>query len=385
MVERTGAARPAPPRGAGHFPKNTNPPRVRPGTIERERLVRRLCTADANEVVIAAPPGYGKTTLAAIWAEQDQRPFGWITIDERDSDPVVFLYDIARALDTVSPGEESLIAELGVVQSPWSAMLPRVLGRVAESPERFVFVMDDVHRMTGSSATEVLPALVENVPPGSAVAIVTRGRIPHPASRGLLAERVFRLGVQDLAMDAREAATLLLAAGVETEQATVNLIHEKTEGWPAGLYMAALALRDADILEHAVRHFSGGDRFVTDYVAEEILHGMAAEDVDFLLATSVLTRLSGALCDEVLGVFGSGATLQRMASENHFVIPLTTTASGIATTTSSQRCCLPKCARVNRLLWTTSLGARAFGSSSTASRRPRSSTRSRPVTIAPLT
>ena len=186
MVERTGAARPAPPRGAGPFRRNATAPRVRPGTIGRDRLVRRLCAADANEVIIAAPAGYGKTTLAAIWADRDPRPFGWITVDEGDSDPVVFLHDIALALDSINPSEDSLIDELTVAQSPWPAMLPRVLDRVAAAPERFVLVLDDAHRMTGSSATEVLPALVENVPQGSAVAIVTRGRIPHPVSRELL-------------------------------------------------------------------------------------------------------------------------------------------------------------------------------------------------------
>ena len=108
-------------------------------------------------------------------------------------------------------------------------------------------VLDDAHRMAGSSATEVLPALVENVPPGSVVAAVTCGRIPHPVSRELLAQRVFRVGVEDLAMDQDEAARLLAAAGLDVDRREADLIHEKTEGWPAGLYMAALELRDSEV------------------------------------------------------------------------------------------------------------------------------------------
>ena len=137
MVERTGSARPASPRGAGPLLRNTTAPRVRPGTVGRDLLVRRLCAADASEVIIAAPAGYGKTTLAAIWGDRDPRPFGWIAVDEVDSDPVVFLHHVALALDSINPSEDSLNDELTVAQSPWPAMLPTVLDRVASAPEEF--------------------------------------------------------------------------------------------------------------------------------------------------------------------------------------------------------------------------------------------------------
>ena len=304
------------------FAPKVGPPKIRPGTVGRTRLVDRLLATEATEIAISAPAGYGKSTLAAIWAERDERAFGWVTVDEADNDPVVFLTYLVLALDSIGPVDDRLVDDLTTTPAPWRQVLTHLLDTLAAMPTPFVLVIDDAHRLAGPSATDVLPAVASRIPATSALVTIGRGRAPYPSSRGLVAGRVLGLGVEDLAMDASEAAALLLAAGIEPDRWESDALHEKIEGWPAGLYMAALALRNADVPEQAVRHFTGGDHLVTEYFAEEILRAMSADDLDFLLSTAILTRLSGTLCDDVLGIVGSGATLERLANDNQFVIPL---------------------------------------------------------------
>jgi len=322
MAVTAGAGHTATPgRVAWFLPKLTRPT-IRAGTVDRHRLVDRLCSAEATQVVIAAPGGYGKSTLAALWADRDDRSFCWITLDDADNDPVVFLTYVVLALDSISPLDSALVEQLTTTSTPWPHMLPRVLDAVTSIADPFVLVVDDAHRLRSSSATEVLAALAGRIPPGSTLACLTRGTMPYPTSRGLLSGHVLRLGVSDLAMDATEATALLVAAGIEPDPLESDALLDQTEGWPAGLYMSALALGNADGSEPAVRRFTGGDPLVTDYFTEEILHEASADDVDFLLSTAILGRLSGALCDHALGALGSGTTLARLARENHFVIPL---------------------------------------------------------------
>jgi LuxR family maltose regulon positive regulatory protein len=182
MAVSTGAGHAAARGRVAWFAPKMTPPTVRTGTVDRKRLVDRLRAADATQVVIAAPAGYGKSTLAALWSDRDDRAFGWITVDEADNDPVVFLTYLVLALDSISPLERALVDEVTTTSTPWSQTLPRVLDAVAAVPEPFVLVVDDVHRLTGPSATQVLPALAGRIPAGSALASITRGATYPSAS-----------------------------------------------------------------------------------------------------------------------------------------------------------------------------------------------------------
>ena len=322
MAGATAEAKPSRPMRVLPFTPKITPPSVRPGTVCRESLVHRLCASDATEIVISAPAGYGKSTLVTLWGAADERSFGWMSADAGDNDPVVLLTYLALALDSIHRGGARLADELSAASLPWSQMLPVVTDAVATMPVPFVLVVDDAHHLEGPSGTEVLPSIARRVPPGSALVISTRSRAPYPAIRGRITGRTLQLDAQDLAMDTDESGALLRAAGAEMTTQGVGALHEKTEGWPAGLYISALALRGADDADQAVREFTGADRVLTDYVAEEILATLGEDDVDFLLSTSALTRLSGDLCDEVLGVTGSGARLARLTRDNWFVIPM---------------------------------------------------------------
>ena len=184
-------------------------------------------------------------------------------------------------------------------------------------------------------------------------------------------------------MNPSEAAALLVAAGLEADRWESDALHEKVEGWPAGLYMAALAVRDADVPSEAVRRFTGGDQLVTEYVTEEILQSLSADDVDFLLSTAVLKRLSGELCDDVLGIAGSGATLERLASENQFVIPLDHDGEWYRYHHLFGEMLLTEMHARSPRSSTTSPSGRACGSRHAVSSSPRSSMLSRPTTSGP--
>lgn len=304
------------------FAGKTTPPALRPGTVDRRGLVDRLRAASATEVLVVAPAGYGKSTLAALWAAADPRPFGWVVIDEADRDPRVFLTCLAVALADAGAIDDLALAGLLTEPEPWPELLPRLVEAVATSPEPFVLVLDDVHRLDGPSATVVLATVASRVAPGSAIVLLTRDRLPFPTRRGEVAGTTLRLDTGDLAMERAEASALLAAAGVDMDGDALRALHEETEGWPAGLYLAALALRGSDDPAGAIEHFAGGDRLVTEYLTEEVLAAMPPDDVEFLLETSVLGRLSGPLCDAALGRHGSGATLERLERDNRFVIRL---------------------------------------------------------------
>ena len=304
------------------FAPKVTAPRIHSATLPRDALVERLCADEATELFIGAPAGYGKSTLLALWAERDERPFAWMTADEGDNDPVVLLTYLALALDSLTPPGFGLVEQVTATEYPWPEMLASIADAVAAMSTPFVLVVDDVHELEGTSRTKVLSAIARRVPPGSTIALGTRGRRPYPMSRGLLAGQSTEIGVGELSMDGGEAAALLRASGVEATREVADALHDKTEGWPAGLYIAALALRNADDPERAVQEFTGGDRSITDYVTEEILTAIPLDVVEFLLSTAVLSRLSGELCDHALGANGSGAVLDELARDNRFVIPL---------------------------------------------------------------
>jgi len=297
-------------------------PRLRTQVVRRDPLVERLRRSDVTQIVVVAPAGYGKSTLAALWAEADPRPFGWVAVDRFDNDPVVFLTYLGLALHSIAPLDGELLEALTASQCTWQETLGVIVEAIARMPRPFVLVIDDAHRLEGPSATEVVPSVAGCVLPGSALALVSRSPVPTIGTRELVEGHALRLSAEDLSMDDGEAAQLLASAGLDIDPAAAGMLLAKTEGWPGGLYLAALALRADPDPDAAAALFSGGDRLVTDFVAEEILVGIDAEEVDFLLATAVLPRLSGDLCDDVLDTSGSGAMLKRLAHDFEFVITL---------------------------------------------------------------
>jgi LuxR family transcriptional regulator, maltose regulon positive regulatory protein len=264
------------------------------GLVARARLVRRL--AEVHDIALAllvAPAGYGKTTTLLEWAQHDERPFAWVALHRADDDAEHLRASIARATDPLT-------------------------GRGRE----FVLVLDDVHVLRSREAIDVLTALIEDPPAGAQLALASRCEPPLPVGRLRAHREVLELTPRDFVMTRGEAAALLELAGAELTAADVDALVRRTEGWPAGLYLAAVSVRDQPDTTAAIARFGGDDRVVSDYVADSLLSELTAEEVTFLQRTSVLDRLSGPLCDAVLLETGSAERLRDLARANALVVPL---------------------------------------------------------------
>ena len=297
-------------------------PSFRPGLVARERLVERLSAAhDTPLALLVAPAGYGKTTTLSEWAEEDGRPFAWVTLQPEDDDPGRLLTAITLALDAIEPvGREGVTALARHGAGPSDLLLQRVARSVARRRRPFVLVLDDAHRLTTPGALLALEVLIDHLPRGSQLALASRSEPGLPVGRLRAHRRIVEIRARDLVMSRAEASVLLDGLGLRPED--VDLLVRRTEGWPAGLYLAALSLRDQTDRGRALAHFAGDDRLVADYLRDELLAEQPGDRVSFLTRTSVLGDLSGPLCDAVLGGPGSGGTLRELARSNLLLVPL---------------------------------------------------------------
>jgi LuxR family transcriptional regulator, maltose regulon positive regulatory protein len=300
------------------------PAPTRPGLVPRVRLVDWLeASAGSPVVAMSAPAGYGKTVLAAEWAKRDPRPFVWLSIDRHDNDPAVLLTYLAVGLDRVEPIDPtvfSVLASRGA--SIGRRVLPRLGAALASKALPVVVVLDDVHLLHDTEALDALAVLVDHLPPGSQLAVTSRGEPSLPVARWRAEGRLAELGPQELQMSPAEAGSLLAAAGVELADAEVEELTRRAEGWPVALYLAVLAHKAGGQRGTAGFAFTGDDRFLADYLHAELLAQLPAERVAFLTRTAVLDRLSGPLCDAVLATSGSAAVLQSLERSNLLVVPL---------------------------------------------------------------
>ena len=274
-------------------------------------------------MTVVAPAGYGKTTLLARWAEADPRPFAWVALDGRDDDAVLFLRYIAAALHGVEPLPVEVFGALsGPGGSSWALRVPRVGSALAALERPLVLALDDLHAVANPSCLDVLAELLRYVPTGSQIAIASREEPPLPLARWRAQGSVHEIGVSDLRLDDQEAGSLLEGAGVGLDAAELAELNERTEGWPAGLYLTALSLQAGAPSSVGPASLNGGDRFVSDYFRLELLSRLPAAEAQFLKYTSVLDRMSGGLCDAVLESTRSAHTLETLERTNCFVVPL---------------------------------------------------------------
>jgi LuxR family maltose regulon positive regulatory protein len=287
-------------------------------------LVERLAQDDLGRVVsVVAPAGYGKTTLLSQWAESDRRSFAWVSLDERDNDPKVLLTYIAEALDHVEPvGQRVFDALASPGSSVPGSVVPRLGTAFALMTSPVVLVLDDVHLLYNSECRAALSVLADLVPPGSRLALVGRDAPPLRIAKLRAEGRIAEVGPADLALTQWEAAALLRAAEVTLGDDDVAALHERTEGWPVGLYLAALYVREGGAVDTATDSFGGGDRLVSEYLESEFLDRISERHRKFLTRSAMLTRMSGALCEAVLELPGSAATLADLARSNLLLVPL---------------------------------------------------------------
>src|SRR5690242_4670950 len=299
-------------------------PQVRPGMVRRSSLLERLARGDAGPIVsVVAPPGYGKTTLLSQWAERDGQAFAWVSVEEGDNDPKVLLRYIAEALDVVEPIDQRVFDALtSPASSIPGSVVPRLGSAFSSMTAPVVLVLDDVHVLHNSECRAALSVLADHVPGGSRLALAGRAGPPLRVARLRAEGKMIEIGPRDLSLTPSEASSLLRSAGVTLSEDDMAELHERTEGWPAGLYLAGLCLREGGPVAGAAVSFGGGDRLVSDYMEAEFLSRVSRQERVFLTRTAILERMCGPLCEAVSGMAGSAAILEDLARSNLLLVPL---------------------------------------------------------------
>jgi LuxR family maltose regulon positive regulatory protein len=289
--------------------------------VQREELLRRLTVTRAPLVVISAPGGYGKTVTLTQWVEGDPRPFTWLQADEADNDPLLFLHYLTSALSKVAALDPLVVNWLQLAPPPVETrILPALAAAVQAAPE-FVFVIDDAQLLQNELCWKMIGLLLEQLPPGAQLCLSGRTLPPLPLSRMRAAGRLLELGPRDLSLSRQETEELLHLHGMSVDDDGVARLHEVTEGWAAGLYLAALAGAEAtDTRKLAAIH--GMQHEIADYLAKEVLEQQSPEVAEFLLQTSILERLSPALCRAMTGDERSAEFLRDVARNSLFVSAL---------------------------------------------------------------
>ncbi len=314
-------------------------PPTRAELVQRSNLIKRLNLGlDRKLTLISAPAGFGKTTLITEWLDslngdakeetQTENRIAWLSLDEDDNDPVRFLTYFITALTQLKEFDTDLgQVALSMLQSPQSpppnTVLISLINEIAAIPEKIIFVLDDYHRIETEQIHQALVFLLENLPPQLHLVIATR---QDPSlSLGLLRARnqLTELRASDLRFTTSEAADFLnQVMGLNLSPEDIADLETRTEGWIAGLQLAAISLQGYQDRKAFIKSFTGGHRLVLDFLIEEVLGQQTEKIQDFLLRTSILNRLNGSLCDALTSQDNGQETLEMLDRANLFIVPL---------------------------------------------------------------
>ncbi len=303
-------------------------PRARAGRVVRSRLIERLDAGSAARLtLLSAPPGFGKTTLLAEWARAATDPskrVAWVSLDAEDNDAGSFWAYVVASLEALVPGLREAGRELAVAgQSPGPEAITTLLNELATVTQDVWLVLDDYHLVENREVADGVRFLLEHLPPQVHVLISTRVDPDLPLSRWRGRGELVELRAADLRFTRDETSDYLRGAtGLELAPTDVEVLGERTEGWIAALQLAALSLRGRTDATGFIERFAGDDRYIVDYLMDEVLAHQPEDLREFLLRTAVLDRLSGPLCDAVTGLEGGSNTLARLERANLFVVPL---------------------------------------------------------------
>ena len=300
-------------------------PAPRAGVVARPRLTARL-SREGRLVLVSAPAGFGKTTLLGRWltGTTADHSLAWVSLDEGDRDVASFWTYVVTALDRACPGVGAgALPLLQAGQTPTETVLTAVLNELSVLPGAVTLVLDDYHLADGPGIRPGMSFLLDHLPPQVRLVISTRSDPGLPLARLRAQGELIEIRAADLRFTPAEAATYLNdMTGVNLTAQDVATLEERTEGWVAALQLAALSLQGRDDASGFIAGFAGNDRFVVDYLVEEVLDRQPEQVRRFLLETSILDRLTGPLCDAVTGDTGGRATLERLDRANLFLVPL---------------------------------------------------------------
>jgi LuxR family maltose regulon positive regulatory protein len=301
-------------------------PPLRAEWLARPRLIRQLDGGlGARLTLLSAPAGFGKTTLLGEWLRRLDRPFAWVSLDKDDNAWPRFLAACLTSLQSLDPAFGTGL--LGALEAPPLPSFDRVLGilpgELAGLRRSFVLVLDDFHVLVDPLVHDLLTYLIDNQPPGMHLVLAGRADPPWPLARLRAAGALNEVRAADLRFTHEETGALLNdTIGLDLSSEDLSTLEVRTEGWVAGLHLAALSLRRAADRHAFIQAFAGSDRFVLDYLMEEVLAQQPPEVRTFLLQTSLFDRFNAALCDHVTGRTDSQERLRHLESANLFVIPL---------------------------------------------------------------
>jgi LuxR family maltose regulon positive regulatory protein len=303
-------------------------PSARRELVSRTALLGELAAERGHKLtLLSAPPGSGKTTLLAAWRrlEQPGRAFAWLSLDGGDNDPARFWTYAVEALRTVEPGVGA--ATLGLLRAPGAQLLEGIVtglvNDLATRSGQLALVLDDYHLITNPEIHESLAFLLEHQPPGLHLVVATRSDPPLPLPRLRARGELLELRAAELRFAHGETELFLNGLlGLGLDAVDIASLHDRTEGWAAGLYLAALSLQGRADAHEFIEAFAGDDRHVVDYLVSEVLDRETDGLRSFLVRTSPLERLSGPLCDAVLQEDGSRERLEQLERSNLFLVPL---------------------------------------------------------------
>jgi LuxR family transcriptional regulator, maltose regulon positive regulatory protein len=301
-------------------------PLVRPATLNRDLILKRLDQGQSCKLtLISAPAGFGKTTLLGGWATCCTAPLGWVSLDETDNDPIRFFSYIFAALQKIDPDlTAGLAASLQSPQPPpLDELVAALIVQVAAHPGEHVLVVDDFHLICSHPIHSAITALLEGLPSNLHLYISTRADPPLPLARLRSQDQLVELYSPDLRLSLEETGLFMeraLEQSLDIED--IKSLSGRTEGWVMGLQMAALALHSCQDMPGFIKDFTASNRFILDYLLETVLQRQPPQIQSFLLQTSGLERLSGALCDAVTGQPGSLQILSKLERDALFTCAL---------------------------------------------------------------
>ena len=303
-------------------------PVTSPGLVTRIGLLERLqdCV-NYRLILVSAPAGFGKTTLLSEWIHQTQpaNSAAWISLDEGDNDPRRFWDYFISSINISFPamGETALTLLRSGQQISVESILTNLLNDLTFVSGDLVLVLDDFHFVQSPAINQDLTYFLEHMPPGMHLVLSTRADPPLPISRFRGKGTLLEIGADDLRFSMEETASLFIEMGIHPlSDRIVDAMNTRAEGWVAGLKMAALSMRGKEDLDTFVADFTGSQRFVTDYLFEEVLQQQSEDVRSFLLQTSILNRLSFSLCNAVCGRVDSEDMLEKLDSSKLFIVPL---------------------------------------------------------------
>ena len=304
-------------------------PRPRPDLITRPHLLDRLMEAAHRPLtLLSAPAGFGKTSLLSAWLSQTDARVAWLALDDGDNDPARFWAYVLAALQTVDPDLGGDLQALLLTPQPptFDALLTPLLNDLARASQPLTLVLDDYHIIQTPVIHDAITFLVEHLPPNAHLVLAGRTNPPLPLSRLRARGQLAEIRAADLRFGSEEVTAFLRSTvGAPLSDADVAALETRTEGWIAGLQLAALSLRGRGDVTGFVQAFTGSHAYIIDYLVEEVLQRLPPATERFLVETAILERMSGPLCEVVTGQVGAQMVLEQLERDNLFLVPLDTT------------------------------------------------------------